>query len=480
MKRISLILLVVCLTVSLMANGQSEERSSTAGEVDLHYIIRAKLVDEAKERAVAQVKEDLGINLDLEVIDGNVWEEKINVLFAAGDFPDMFQFTDDNLEQIQLGMEEGIYHDLSGYVKSSPVYSGVDESRFALLSHNNKIYGLPTIVRYPLTIFVRDDWMSGLGLKDPTTPAGFKQMVKAFTEQDPDGNGKNDTAGFSWVGIKGWSAPYWKMFLPEVPGEYFIDKETGEIKNTAYLTEDVKTALSFFRDLYAQGVMSKTWISDQKSDVESKYINGQIGLWEKGAQYGTDRQSKMDAVGAGGRVGVLQPVIGKYGPNYSTFVDSGNPNFIMSEYEHPEAAISMIEYWVQGHWYEAYQLGTKGVDYTVEDGQIAYEESVDESMRLYNAGLWIELISGVEPPAINPQLMGVLKEVEGFEVVENPMVYVQKAESFDKVAALDAMRDEIVAQIIIGAQPVSAYDSFLTRYRRAGADEILQQANALK
>jgi len=76
--------------------------------------------------------------------------------------------------------------------------------------------------------------------------------------------------------------------------------------------------------------------------------------------------------------------------------------------------------------------------------------------------------------------MQVLEEVEGFNVVDNAMAYVQKTDAFTKYVALQSMRDEIVSQIILGEAPLSAYDDFLEDFRAAGADEILEQANVLK
>ncbi|UUZ86731.1 extracellular solute-binding protein [Paenibacillus sp. P26] len=59
---------------------------------------------------------------------------------------------------------------------------------------DGKIWGIPRgvpAVHYP--IWVRSDWMKKLNLKMPQTIDELEAVLKAFKEQDPDGNGKADT-----------------------------------------------------------------------------------------------------------------------------------------------------------------------------------------------------------------------------------------------------------------------------------------------
>lgn len=46
-----------------------------------------------------------------------------------------------------------------------------------------------TIVAMAMMMFIRQDWLDNLNLEIPTTMEELKAVAKAFTEQDPDGNG---------------------------------------------------------------------------------------------------------------------------------------------------------------------------------------------------------------------------------------------------------------------------------------------------
>lgn len=46
-------------------------------------------------------------------------------------------------------------------------------------------------------IIYRKDWADNLGLSAPTTTDEFYEMLKQFTENDPNGTGENDTIGLA-------------------------------------------------------------------------------------------------------------------------------------------------------------------------------------------------------------------------------------------------------------------------------------------
>ena len=65
-------------------------------------------------------------------------------------------------------------------------------------SIDGKLYGIYR--ERPLSrqgIVIRKDWLDNLGLDMPKTVDELYETAKAFTEKDPDQNGKNDTIGFA-------------------------------------------------------------------------------------------------------------------------------------------------------------------------------------------------------------------------------------------------------------------------------------------
>ena len=61
---------------------------------------------------------------------------------------------------------------------------------------DGKTYGIPYSAQAN-ALLIRSDWLKNLGLEAPKTWDEMEQVAKAFTENDPDGNGKSDTYGIA-------------------------------------------------------------------------------------------------------------------------------------------------------------------------------------------------------------------------------------------------------------------------------------------
>ena len=53
----------------------------------------------------------------------------------------------------------------------------------------------------PHSLWARKDWLDALGLEVPKTLEDLVNVSVAFTKQDPDGNGVDDTYGFTAPGM---------------------------------------------------------------------------------------------------------------------------------------------------------------------------------------------------------------------------------------------------------------------------------------
>ena len=73
-----------------------------------------------------------------------------------------------------------------------------DPLALSLVTFDGSLYGLPEPPPLPRRegLVIRKDWLDKLGLAVPTSPEELMAVAVAFTEQDPDGNGKKDTFGY--------------------------------------------------------------------------------------------------------------------------------------------------------------------------------------------------------------------------------------------------------------------------------------------
>ncbi len=120
-----------------------------------------------------------------------------SLLLASGDLPDVF-FGDNALKDNDIATNLDMFIPLEDYVeKYCPNIKAAWEARAHYASDgyqsDGHIYGLPG--KKPLrpkgcdTPFINKAWLDRLGLEMPTTVDEWYEVLKAFWEQDANGNG---------------------------------------------------------------------------------------------------------------------------------------------------------------------------------------------------------------------------------------------------------------------------------------------------
>lgn len=163
----------------------------------------AKLHDNG---VIKYIRDTTGINMEFVYINSAEGKQKMSLDFAGGTYPDGALldwgtlFTRDNI--MQYGVKEGIIIPLNDYIdqyglelnkilEMRPLYKGM------ITAPDGKIYGLPRFTEcyhcmsYP-KLWFNYAWMEKLGLSEPQTTEELYNVLKAFKEKDPNGNGQAD------------------------------------------------------------------------------------------------------------------------------------------------------------------------------------------------------------------------------------------------------------------------------------------------
>jgi len=146
---------------------------------------------------------DKKLNIDLQltaIASGDDYKNQIRVRLSGGNYPDLFSVEFSDVKEFS---DKGLLLDLTSYMDkdmkaAKDFVVGLTPNIMKKATINNKVFAVPRVGDVPFSsMWVRKDWLDKLNLKVPTTLEEFMTVAKAFTEQDPDGNGKKDTYGFS-------------------------------------------------------------------------------------------------------------------------------------------------------------------------------------------------------------------------------------------------------------------------------------------
>lgn len=178
-----------------------------------------------------------------------------NALIASGNQYDMVRLGGgEGLDLLKL-QQQGYLAPLDEAIQSANYLldpAQTPASAWNRCTIDGKRYAVPcSWMELYYSIAVRTDWMEKLGLSTPKTIDEFKQMLIAFRDGDPDGNGANDTIPMTSFGDIGALLPFFRG-LYGIQGEY-MDVE-GQVTYT--LTEpQAREMVGFMAGLYAEQLL---------------------------------------------------------------------------------------------------------------------------------------------------------------------------------------------------------------------------------
>ncbi len=129
--------------------------------------------------------------------------------------------------------------------------------------------------------YIRQDWLDNLGLQMPKSTEELGQILKAFTENDPDGNGKKDTWGMAHRGsstinelLLSMGVDSWREYIVNDKGE--IDNN-GKKLVAAAMHPFARAQFAQIRDWCQNGYINEDGITDNNA-YEKLIVNGKIGV----------------------------------------------------------------------------------------------------------------------------------------------------------------------------------------------------------
>lgn len=326
--------------------------------------------------------------------------EKTIAALSAGEKYDLIQA---DKQVMDVLIDQGILMPLDDKIKGSKIIS--DPAVFPtgewnmLKAKDGKIYGIFTKFQGGTMPTVRQDWMNKLGLKTPTTLDEYYEVLKAFKEKDPDGNGQNDTYGLSTAGlyeIQGF------MSGAGVKAGYVM--KDGK-RTIPYATEAAIPVYDWFAKLYKEGILDPNFATNDAVKMRDLFLADKVGMvtyWDawvgmfNNMRKQKDPNTKFEAKG----------IASAKGPDGKIIVRRGDPNVwvIPVNSPDPKTAMEFIEFWSTEKGNILGTLGIENHDFTVKDGKytltpIGIEHNMDHgSPFIYNTK-WknpFGLLPGVE------------------------------------------------------------------------------------
>ncbi len=239
-----------------------------------------------------------GINIQVSyVVDISQQDIKLRNAVASGDYPDILPLKPVDYESFaQTGVLADITDLFAKYEKAFPYleyYVNTDGGNALSACYiNGKLYGIPFLTNpydYVDMLWIRTDWLKNLNLPLPKTMDDVEKLAAAFTNDDPDRNGKNDTYGLALAGktvytteagLGGFFAGFGAF-----PGFYnyganiYIKNPNGSNLIWGGDLPGMKQALTMLQRMYKAGTIASDFVTMDSAKVIEEIQAGKAGMY---------------------------------------------------------------------------------------------------------------------------------------------------------------------------------------------------------
>ena len=318
-----------------------------------------------QEEWIARWEELTGIELEIIQPDHSSYYDVLGQTLASGpeNWPDIIYVGNSYYSGYAA---EGVLWDMTDAWNNSELKKNPNTDASAIEGNmiDGHLYGLPLASGGGCMTYIRKQWLDNCGLDVPTNYEEYLEMLDAFTNGDPDGDGINgNTVAVSAAGFVNGNAPY-VNYLPEFYQDAypsFYQGEDGTWKD-GFTEDSMKAAIERLQDAYNKGYIDKETLTNGTSNCRTKFYEGKFGVFTYWAGGWAETLSNgISTNGLDGELVFMPPIeeVGQYwernAPVYAITSSCKNPEgvfkyFLESIFDNGDME-TLWTYGVEGvHW----------------------------------------------------------------------------------------------------------------------------------
>lgn len=499
-KRLTILFSMLCVLLLLVAcsddkEGSSSEDKGSSGEdgkkPKISLMTKLHTAEVPDEKILKLVEEAANVELEIEWVPDNNYSDKLNTAFATGTFPQAVTMGADQVDQFKGAIRDDQFWEIGPYLDEYENLSKLKEEVVANTMVDGKVYSL--YQGRPLSrqgMIYRKDWADNLGLEAPKTLEEFREMARAFSEDDPDGNGKDDTIGLTdrsdliygvYKTIASWHG------TPNDWGE-----KDGELL-PEFMFQEYMDSMNFMKDLRDNNYMNQDFPVTSKEDQQAMFKNGTAGIYV-GAM--------VDVLGLYNDAIDLNPDLEYDVHNYvagpsGEFTVWANPGY-NNEVLFPKTAIkteeelkdilAFYDLMMTPELSNLVQWGVEGEHYTVEDGYAVIDSSkqdqIEKEVFSYN-------MLAIGEPETNGRYeslhdYGPRQKTEELvlendnHLIHDPTLRLESETYIQDGDRLQEIINDATYNYILGEIDEAGFEKEIEKWKSEGGSKIIEEFNASK
>ena len=348
---------------------------------------------------------------------------------------------------------------------------------------------------------IRQDWLDALNLEMPTTTDEVYEVLKAFQDQDVNGNGQADEEFL--VNYSSFSTDIAQCFGLGIDIT-FVNSQNGNKVESPWYQENVKAYIEYMQKLYAAGLL-KMEDSQSSSDMANNKVaavaNWGTELWlepqitvPEGAAYPWFAPVRIQAVE--GQTPLFRGS-NKYNPGWTATA-------VPASSDKQQAIAKILDFLVTEESVHLTERGMEGVSYEMADGKMrSISDPTLENTDAVGMALWCngsifprytlnnEISEGMEDTIAYAETNGVknnqsaksdftlscINDPEHRLLHDENGYAVPTAEEIDRTneisTDLRTYSAELLTKLIMGEKSLEDWDSYIADLKELGLDDLI-------
>lgn len=433
-----------------------------------------------------KIEELTNTKLTIHALSGPAFEERLPVMIASGDMPDAIPIPrrHQKLPYMIQAVQDGLFWEIGPYLDQFPNLSRINSKIYDNITYDGKTYGIPRVRPMARRAYqYRADWLENLGLQEPKTVDEYYEMLKAFTFNDPDQNGKKDTYGL--VMMKGQPLAAYHAPFFGVPNNWMVTEDGQFIKDV--LTDGYLEALKFTKRLYDEELMNRDFAVIDRPEWTAAVEEGRAGVRidVTGSTIGIDENVKKN-VGEHASFSMFSILENGYGKRI--FMEGGHNGFWVfpkSSIKDEEHLLRVLKFFDDFSGEEVANYLTWGVEgehHEVVDGVAkrlpAYYEGFGDMAGAYSAPITtLPLDVNAKPGEKRPlEILDAQLNAENEKyMIADPTLPLVSETYLEVGAQLDTILSDADVKFVLGEIDEEGWKAEVRKWRERGGDKIAQE-----
>lgn len=398
MKRVLAMVLLCLMALACLAPATAGEESvvTPPGEfpivnepVTLRFFApqSANIPDMETNAFTTMYEEKTGVHIEWELAPSNVLSEKKSISLASGNWPDAYLGAGMTREEQMLYGTRGVFVALNDLIEqyNPNLLAMIEEAPLVeqiMYAADGNIYSFPGAestlhITVPTRMWINTTWLEQLGMDVPTTTEEYYQLLKAFSENDLNGNGEADEIPLILSSVYGDSGIAFLMcpfiYYDGVDG---LNVDENDVVSTAYTTDEWREGLRYIHRLYDEQLLDSSSFTVTGDQIKQLVENADamiVGCTSNMApssfaNLSGERHKNYDA---------LTPLVGPEGEQWAVYKPyagySTGSLVITSACEHPEIIARWVDYLYTWEGALTAREGVEGVNWErPAEGTLSY------------------------------------------------------------------------------------------------------------